>query len=237
MMKNKNQYNALANIFRYPDQGYLNNVNECAELLHKSYPEAYKEFLPFLNVLNKKSIYDIEELFAKTFHIQAVCYLDIGYVLFAEDYKRGEFLVKMKNEQRKVNNDCGEELADNLPNVLALLPMIEDSSFLEEFASKIMIPALKTMLKEFEASRMELKTKVRRKKQKVLIQENIEHKNIYQYAINTTLKVIEIDFKHVVNQAQEIKPDIAGSFLPNCNTCSVEHTPPKIKEHEKAIEK
>jgi hypothetical protein len=45
----------------------------------------------------------------------------LGYVLFAEDYKRGDFLVKVKNEQRKVNNDCGEELADNLPNILTLM--------------------------------------------------------------------------------------------------------------------
>ncbi|MCB0477859.1 MAG: hypothetical protein R2799_04465 [Crocinitomicaceae bacterium] len=220
-MKEKIQYSQLANLFRYPKEDYLTRVNDCANMLKEKYPEAYKELLPFVDVVNQKELFEIEEIFGRTFHIQAICYLDIGYVLFAEDYKRGEFLVNMKEEQRKANNDCGEELADNLPNVLKLMSILEDQEFLEELSSRIIAPALEKMLEEFDVSRMQLKTKIMKKKQKVIIQENLENKNIFQHAIAATLLVIQKDFKVEKYEGREVKPDVLSSFLPNCSTCSV----------------
>ena len=104
-MLDTSHYNHLANLFRYPMAEYLDQAKACAELLQKSHPEAYQLLLPFIDIIAAKSDVEIEELFGKTFHIQAICYLDLGYVLYAEDYKRGEFLVQMKNEQRKVKNE------------------------------------------------------------------------------------------------------------------------------------
>src|SRR5690554_6901186 len=115
-------YIVLADIFRYPDEHYKSNVKRAEELMKVDYPEAYQKAQPFFEFVETDHIHQIETVFGKTFHIQAICYLDLGYVLFAEDYKRGEFLVKMKSEQEKANNDCGIELADNLPNVLTLMP-------------------------------------------------------------------------------------------------------------------
>ena len=45
---------------------------------------------------------------------QVLATLDIGYVLFGDDYKRGELLANLNQEHRKANNDCGTELADHL---------------------------------------------------------------------------------------------------------------------------
>ena len=118
---------------------------------------------PFIDFINNTDFYDIEEIFGKTFHIQSICYLDLGYVLFGEDYKRGEFLVQMKKEQRLANNDCGEELADNLPNVLKLMTLLKDEQFLNELAVRIVIPSISKMLDEFDASRIALKDKIRKK--------------------------------------------------------------------------
>jgi nitrate reductase assembly molybdenum cofactor insertion protein NarJ len=53
---------------------------------------------------------EYEELYTKTFDVQPICYLDLGYVIFGEDYKRGAFLLHMQEEQQKVNNDCGTDL-------------------------------------------------------------------------------------------------------------------------------
>ena len=229
-MKEKIKYDYLANLFRYPTEGYAKEVNECGSFLEKNYPEAYQHFIPFMEVIKGKSFYEIEELFGKTFHIQAICYLDLGYVLFAEDYKRGAFLVQMKNEQRKVNNDCGVELADNLPNALTLVPLIEDNDFREELVVRMYIPALETMLKEFDASRIALKDKVRKKKQKVIIQEEMENKNAYQYAIQAILDVLQTDFKIEKYKNKEVKPDPLSSFLPNCGTCSEDHSKAPVAE-------
>ncbi|MBD3637569.1 MAG: hypothetical protein HUJ25_09465 [Crocinitomicaceae bacterium] len=224
-MNKQNQYNLLANLFRYPQEGYVEQVNECASYLKEHYPGVYQQVLPFVEVINTMSLIEIEELFGKTFHIQAICYLDLGYVLFAEDYKRGEFLVQMKNEQRKVNNDCGVELADNLPNALTLLPLIEDEAFKEELVVRMYIPALEMMVKEFDTARMQLKDKVRKKKQKVVIQENLQNRNIYKYAIEATLSVLQIDFQVSEFEGKEINADPLSSFLPNCEGSCVESKP------------
>ena len=230
-MKDLNQYNALANLFRYPKEDYVQNVLECAQILRDNYPEAHTELKPFIDFVSSKPLHEIEEVFGKTFHIQAICYLDLGYVLFAEDYKRGEFLVQMKNEQRKVNNDCGEELADNLPNVLSLMYLIEDKEFLQELSVRVIMVAIGKMLKEFDASRMALKDKVRKKKQKVILLEDLENKNIYQNALQATLKVLQSDFKGISYNDPVIVPTLGGDVLSNCGTsCAPSPSTETIKE-------
>lgn len=220
-MKNRDHYYHLANLFRYPDESYKTNTVRCAQVLRADYPETFAVALPFFQFVDAHELPRVEEVFAKTFHIQAICFLDIGYVLFAEDYKRGEFLVKMKDEQRRAGNDCGYELADNLPNVLTLMAKMEDQAFLAEFAVRVMQPALRMMLAEFDQARMELKDKVRRKKQKVILMEDMDNKNSYQHAIQALLSVVTEDFKGVEYNDPVITPTIGGNFLKSCNTsCS-----------------
>lgn len=227
-MKTRDHYNKLANLFRYPDESYKENVAECAKVLKEKYPEAYAEMKPFIQFVEEKTLWEIEEVFGKTFHIQAICFLDLGYVLFAEDYKRGEFLVKMKDEQRRANNDCGIELADNLPNVLTLMDLMEDQEFLSEFAVRVVEPALEKMLAEFDTARMALKDKVRKKKQKVILMEDMENKNIYRYTIQALAYVVKEDFKNINYNDPVIVPTLGGNFLKSCNTsCST--TPQPVK--------
>src|SRR5690554_1332326 len=187
-------YTLLADIFRYPDEHYKSKVAKCEELIMKSYPEIYETTSSFFDFVRTTELYEIEYVFGKTFHIQAICYLDLGYVLFAEDYKRGDFLVKIKNEQEKVNNDCGIELADNLPNVLTLMTLFEDGEFREEFAERILYVSLQKMLEEFEASRAILKDKVRMKKQRVIIMKDLKNVNTYSFIIQGLLEIVKRDF-------------------------------------------
>lgn len=230
-MSNRDYYYNLADLFRYPDEKYRDNVKKCGEMLRERYPLAYEEVLPFLHFTEGHDLPRIEEVFGKTFHIQAICFLDLGYVLFAEDYKRGEFLVRMKDEQRRANNDCGLELADNLPNVLTWMTKTNDKVFLKEFAVRILIPSLEKMLAEFDQARMELKDKVRRKKQKVILMEEMENKNVYQFAIQSLLEVVKEDFKGIVYNDPVIIPTIGGNFLKSCGTsCAPSHQPVKTNQ-------
>lgn len=227
-MTNREHFNHLANLFRYPDDNYKKNVVACGEYLKKNHPLAFESYSPFLKFIEDHDFHRIEEVFGKTFHIQAICFLDLGYVLFAEDYKRGEFLVRMKDEQRRVNNDCGMELADNLPNVLTWMAKCEDPLFLKEFGVRIMIVSLEKMLEEFEQARMELKDKVRKKKQKVILMEDMENKHIYKFAIQAALDVMKENFKGISYGDSVIKPTLGGNFLKSCGTgCST--TPQTVK--------
>ena len=194
---NKEQYIHLSQLFLYPKEGYKEKVRECMSYLEKNYPDAAISFQRFYNFMEGKELHEIEEIFGITFHIQAICYLDIGYVLFGEDYSRGEFLVNMKREQAKINHDCGEELADNLPHVLQLMSESDDAEFVEELTARAILPAVEKMLEEFKASRMESKQKFIKKKQKAVILENVVDGNIYQSAIQTLVKVLKKDVEGI----------------------------------------
>ncbi len=215
----RSQYLILAQLFRYPTVGYHDNVNSCADLLQERYPDAAKSFKRFADYINSKTLFEVEEVFGYTFHIQAICYLDIGYVLFGEDYNRGEFLVNMKREQAKINHDCGEELADNLPHMLQLLAKSDDMELVQELTVRAIIPAVEKMLEEFHQSRMELKAKVMKKKQKAIIMEDIVDGNIYQNAIQALLFVLKTDFEGIEYDDKIAEPSLSN-FLPNCGTCS-----------------
>ena len=225
-MSNLEHYNKLAKVFQYPAEGYKEGVVAVTQML-QGYPEGAKEFQRFSDYVGKSTLHQIEDVFGITFHIQAICFLDLGYVLFGEDYKRGDFLVQMKREQAKINHDCGEELADNLQNVLQLMAISKDEEFIQELAVRILIPALKKMLMEFDVARLKLKAKIMRKKQKAIILESVKlnevpEVNIYQNALLALLAVLEQDFVGVEYKEDKFEPVLSGDFLnsTDCGTCS-----------------
>jgi len=238
-MKNLDHYTLLAELFRYPNQDIKTTVNEIQVFLDKNYPDAGDEFNRFSEFIANSTFYQIEEIFQKTFHIQAICFLDLGYVIFAEDYKRGEFLVNMKVEQEKYNNDYGHELADNLPYVLRLLPLHKDENFINELVVMVMIPALEKMLSEFDAAKVKIREKVMNKKQKVVIMEGIKDGNIYKNVISAVLQVFKIDFADIKFEIEaKIIPAYAKAFLhSDCTdgcTTSIP-TPEEIKRRSREI--
>ena len=238
-MKNLDHYTLLAESFRYPNQDIKTTVDEIQVFLDKNYPDAGDEFNRFSEFIANSTFYQIEEIFQKTFHIQAICFLDLGYVIFAEDYKRGEFLVNMKVEQEKYNNDYGHELADNLPYVLRLLPLHKDENFINELVVMVMIPALEKMLSEFDAAKVKIREKVMNKKQKVVIMEGIKDGNIYKNVISAVLQVFKIDFADIKFEIEaEIIPAYAKAFLhSDCTdgcTTSIP-TPEEIKRRSREI--
>jgi nitrate reductase assembly molybdenum cofactor insertion protein NarJ len=126
-----------------------------------------------------------EEYFINTFEVEALISMDLGYILFGEDYKRGNFLAMMQQEQIAAGNDLGSELADHLPNVLRLLPLMSEQEVAKELAYSIMLPAIREILKKFENT-----------------------DNVYQYAFETVLKVMEKDFSGLHYEAYQVKPDV-----------------------------
>lgn len=222
-MKNLEHYKLFAEVFKYPTAPTADKIKECQLFLDRNYPNAGEEFKRFSSFIANSTADEIEEIYAKTFHIQAICFLDLGYVIFGEDYKRGEFLVNMKAEQRDHNNDCGEELSDNLANVLTLLPIHTNEDFVNELAVMIIVPALKKMLEEFDSAKLALKEKVMKKKQKVIIMQGIKDGNIYKNAISSLIMVFQKDFEHIkYEQEVEIVPPYAQAFVNSeeCGTCS-----------------
>lgn len=190
-------YKVLADLFRYPDAKFPLVVNQCSQLMIESYPEAAKEMQIFVDYINSHNADTFRELYTKTFDVQAVCYLDLGYVIFGEDYKRGVFLVNMKQEQDKIGNDCGTDLPDNLSNMLTFFDKALESKIIDELAIKILIPGVRKMLEEFEPTRMDIKLKILKNRHYAIIQEELYAGNVYKHALSALLQILEKDFENI----------------------------------------
>lgn len=193
-MKDRKHYSLLANLFRYPEEDFVLHLKEVQDFLDGFYPEAGKELHPFSKFMNNCPLDEREELFTKTFDVQPICYLDLGYVMFGEDYKRGAFLLNMQGEQQKINNDCGTDLPDNICNVLVLMTKSEDDRFIEDLVWRIFIPCVKKMIAEFNSARVDMKMRILRKKHRAIIQEELNHGNVYKNCFTALLEVLRKDF-------------------------------------------
>lgn len=226
-MNNYSHYRVLADLFRYPGEKFPEQLDACERMLKASYPEAAAELQPFLAYMRAADEDRREELFTKTFDVQPICYLDLGYVIFGEDYKRGAFLLHMQGEQLAINNDCGSDLPDNLCNMMVLFSISKNQTLLGDLAVNIMIPGLTKMIGEFESGRIELKQKVLRKLHSALIAEELNTGNVYRNAIAAVLMVFESDFSGIptIQSKEESYYGVSGtdSFFRKRGTVELEN--------------
>lgn len=222
------QYALAAELFRYPGADQRHRVAAVQGMLIAQYPEASETLTPFTEWVSTTPAYQVEEVFSRTFHVQAICYLDIGFVIFGEDYKRGEFLVNMKQEQSLAGNDYGEELPDNLVNMLTLLPLLKDDAFRAELAGRVLMPALRKMMAEFGPEKSRLRTNMLRRKHKALIMPEETNINVYHHALLAVFQMLAKDFEEVA--LMEYKPNgldplQAAAPAADCGTCTIPHSP------------
>ena len=161
-------YIAISKLFDYPDDDYINNIDRASEALLSDYPSASVE-LEELKKLLPTDTYQLQELYTKSFEVQAITSLEVGYVLYGDDYTRGEILANLSSEHKAVGNDCGGELPDHLGNLLRLLPKIESREVLDDLVRLIIAPAVENMMKEYSPSSMKQKDKLYKKQYKTLI--------------------------------------------------------------------
>ena len=147
-MKDLTHYSVIADIFSYPDEQYPQRVRAVQNQLTSRWPRAARELERFLELLPESNLVGMQELFIRSFDVQAVTTLDIGYVLFGDDYKRGELLSNLNREHVAAQVDCGHELADHLPNILRLLAKLNDTNLIGELAREIIAPAVNKMRSE-----------------------------------------------------------------------------------------
>ncbi len=171
-MKNLSHYQIFADVFRYPDERFTEYADRFLKLIVEELPHKAEMMQTIVERQKGLSLHRQQEYYMKTFDVQAVCYLDIGYVLFGEDYKRAQLLVNLQNEHKVSGVDCGSELGDHLPNVLTLLSKTADSEFAEELGFIITTPAVRFMVTKFK---------------------NID--NYYKYLLEMLLIFLKRDFK------------------------------------------
>lgn len=139
----------LACLFDYPTEKYFSQASECMELIREQQPDAVEVFEPFLDYVRGMSISGLEESFSYMFDLSPVCTLEIGWHLFGEDYRRGQYMAKMRRELVIAGIEETHELPDHLTHSLLLLDAMspQDSEY---FASACVIPGMEKMVEGFE---------------------------------------------------------------------------------------
>ena len=196
-MSRRTHYEALADLFVYPQADYPELVKTAYSGLEGSYPEACALLNEFIKMLPDHDLRMLQEVYTRSFDVQAITTLDIGYVLFGDDYKRGQLLSHLNREHHQHDVDCGQELADHLPNVLKLIAVLEEGDLLEDMINEILAPAVHQMTAEFNDSRIRKKHQAYEKHYKTLIESPSDVPTIntlYQYPLKVLFAVLKKDF-------------------------------------------
>ena len=106
-------YDELADLFRYPRLGRFGMPVEA-----------------------------LQELYVATFEFNPACTLEIGWHLFGENYERGEFLVRMREDLRRHGIPELTELPDHLTHLLPLIARMDRKEG-AGLAGEFLLPALK----------------------------------------------------------------------------------------------
>jgi nitrate reductase assembly molybdenum cofactor insertion protein NarJ len=218
-MSTLTHYRQLATLFDYPEADLPAQVRELRESLQSRYPAAASRFESFAKALpssreplSETELDDVQEIFTRSFDVQAITTLGVGYVVFGDDYKRGELLVNLNREHREAGLDCGSELSDHLPNVLRLIAKWQDPEIVVEFVEEILHPAIDKMIGEFGADRILQRNRLYRKHYKTLIASSADRGTMYCDALEGLLAVLKQDFNLVERPRPEQKSDFLRSL-------------------------
>jgi nitrate reductase molybdenum cofactor assembly chaperone len=200
-MRTLAHYEMLAALFEYPGRDYPAQVQRICDLLESRYPLAAAQLDRFAKALpsegktfSEEELDEVQEIFTRSFDVQSITTLSVGYVMFGDDYKRGELLVNLNREHREAGVECGTELPDHLPNVLRLIAGWRDPEMVVEFVEEILHPALERMIAEFGSQRMEQRNSLYKKHFKTLIATSAERGTIFREPLAALVAVLKEDF-------------------------------------------
>jgi nitrate reductase delta subunit len=137
-----NLYDAFAALLTYPEEGYRQHVESSLTL---SPAECRELLVQFSDSIRGLQMWELQELFTRTFDMNPVCSLELGWHLFGENYERGLLLVRMREELRRFGIRESTELPDHLTHVLELLDRMDDDRAVD-FAAACVLPALNKMI-------------------------------------------------------------------------------------------
>jgi nitrate reductase assembly molybdenum cofactor insertion protein NarJ len=194
-------YEPLAALFEYPEVDYPARVRRALAAVASGHPRAAARLQAFADALppgpaalSPDGLIEMQEVFTRSFDVQAITTLSVGYVMFGDDYKRGQLLVNLGREHRDAGVDCGRELADHLPNVLRLLARWPDQELAAELVEEIVRPAVANMIVEFGPERMAQRTRLYAKHFKTVIASSGKRATIFRAPLTALAEVLDQDF-------------------------------------------
>lgn len=218
-------YDALAGVLTYPGPAFEAEVDEAVARLTVRHPGAARRIEAFRRLLPSGDLIALQQLHTRTFDVQAITSLDIGYTLFGEDYKRGALLANLSAEHTRAGHDCGLELGDHLTNVLRLVPRMSDAAVREDFVRLLLVPALQAMIREFEPEHLGKKEELYRRHHKTIIESaGGELRTAYRHVLEAVVEVLRQEFDLSDGRPADAESRFAGSVdaemaIESCATC------------------
>ncbi|HEU4390292.1 MAG TPA: hypothetical protein VFV34_20990, partial [Blastocatellia bacterium] len=111
---------AVATLLEYPDEDWTLTVDSCKRWVTTRQPDVASLLIEFRSKVRKIRVDKLQELYTRTFDLNPVCTLDIGYHLFGENYKRGELLARLRETEAPFDLGQATQLPDHLPVLLRL---------------------------------------------------------------------------------------------------------------------
>jgi nitrate reductase delta subunit len=147
-MTETHRFDALAALLGYPAGDYRSRIQAARESLggDAESRELLERFAAAVTPLSQESL---QELFIQTFDLSPVCTLEVGWHLYGENYDRGAFLVRMRQQMREHGVAESDELPDHLTHVLQVLGRMEGDAQCD-FAERFVLPALAKMMAGFK---------------------------------------------------------------------------------------
>ncbi len=145
-------YRLFAQLLEYPTQSLPNQVDEGISLLTFVHRQAIPMLDEFRTFLRMTSLDRIEELYTRTFDLQAICHPYVGYHLFGNGSQRGLFMAGLKEHYKACGFSIGNELPDHLGIMLRFASNCTTPER-EELVNKCIIPAVERMVPQFEDDR------------------------------------------------------------------------------------
>lgn len=119
-------FDALAKLFEYPQGDPVAEVQTAIVELASLDPRLAEPLVALRRALQEDEpadrLYRAQERFVRTFELNPVCALEVGWQLYGEQYARGTFLVRMRELVRDTGLTEGTELPDHLSMVLRVIP-------------------------------------------------------------------------------------------------------------------
>jgi len=109
----------LSQALRYPFPGHIDELSTQTASLNGQ--PGSKDFAKFLAQLQPLSLTEQEELHTRTLDLSPLAAPYVGYQIWGESYKRGEFMADLSREMKANQIDLEGELPDHLRPVLQYL--------------------------------------------------------------------------------------------------------------------
>jgi nitrate reductase delta subunit len=135
---------ALVRLLSYPDPRTAQAAELLYVVLHDVMPQAAHDAARFGEYVEQHELWELEEAFTRTFDVNPACALEVGWHLFGEEYARGMFLVRMRQELRKYGLPESSELPDHMTHVLAVVAAMPDDEA-ARFVRACVQPAVEKM--------------------------------------------------------------------------------------------